>query len=104
MYAASLSQPSPMKLQSPEVPATRAEEEPTSEGRVDPRKGGVVLIIDDNPTVRRQIRQTLQSTQEFERFLEADNGLVGFKMLVEHRPDVVLCDLIMPVADGMKFL
>jgi diguanylate cyclase (GGDEF)-like protein len=35
---------------------------------------------------------------------EAEDGIQGFKQLVEHRPDVVVCDLVMPVADGMKFL
>jgi diguanylate cyclase (GGDEF)-like protein len=66
--------------------------------------GARVLIIDDSATVRDKIKETLQSTREFDRFLEADNGLTGFKLLVEHQPDVVICDLVMPISDGMKFL
>jgi diguanylate cyclase (GGDEF)-like protein len=64
----------------------------------------LVLIIDDSAVVRSQIKQTLQSTKEFNRFVEADNGLTGFKLMMEHQPDVVICDLVMPISDGMKFL
>src|SRR5260370_20373849 len=62
-----------------------------------PSMGAVVLIIDDSTTLRNQIKQTLQSTNEFDRFLEADNGLTWFKLMIEHQPDVVICDLVMPV-------
>ena len=37
-------------------------------------------------------------------FLEAENGLDGFKLLVDHHVDLVLCDLVMPRMDGFKFL
>lgn len=66
--------------------------------------GALVLIIDDSAVVRSQIKQTLQSTREFDRFVEADNGLTGFKLMLEHQPDVVICDLVMPVSDGLKLL
>jgi diguanylate cyclase (GGDEF)-like protein len=66
--------------------------------------GALVLIIDDSAAVRGQIKKTLQATSEFDRFVEADNGLSGFKLMIEHQPDVVLCDLVMPGSDGMKFL
>jgi two-component system cell cycle response regulator len=64
----------------------------------------VVLLVDDSPTIRNQIRSVLEGTGEFSRFLEADDGLQAFKSLAEHKPDVVVCDLVMPVFDGMKFL
>jgi diguanylate cyclase (GGDEF)-like protein len=66
--------------------------------------GALVLIIDDSATLRSQIKQTLQAMREVDRFLEADNGLTGFKLMVEHQPDVVICDLVMPISDGMKLL
>jgi len=66
--------------------------------------GASVLLIDDSPTIRSQIRLALQQIPEFESFLEAGDGLQGFKMLAEQQPDLVLCDLIMPVFDGLKFL
>ncbi len=64
----------------------------------------VMLLVDDSPTIRNQIRSVLEGTGEFSRFLEADDGLQAFKLLAEHKPDVVVCDLVMPVFDGMKFL
>jgi two-component system, cell cycle response regulator len=66
--------------------------------------GASVLLIDDSPTIRSQIRLALQQIREFETFIEAGDGLQGFKMLAEHQPDLVLCDLIMPIFDGLKFL
>jgi len=66
--------------------------------------GASVLLIDDSPTIRSQIRLALQQVREFETFVEAGDGLQGFKAMVEHQPDLVLCDLIMPVFDGLKFL
>jgi two-component system cell cycle response regulator len=63
-----------------------------------------VLIIDDSPTLRRQIRAVLERDGAFGEVLEAGDGLQGFKLLVDRRPDVVLCDLVMPGIDGAKFL
>jgi two-component system, cell cycle response regulator len=40
----------------------------------------------------------------FDEFIEAGDGLQAFKLLVERQPDLVVCDLIMPVFDGLKFL
>ncbi|HYO95784.1 MAG TPA: response regulator, partial [Polyangiaceae bacterium] len=66
--------------------------------------GALVLLVDDSPTIRSQIRLAMQQVFDFERFIEAGDGLQAFKLLVEHKPDLVICDLIMPVFDGMKFL
>jgi two-component system cell cycle response regulator len=64
----------------------------------------VALLVDDSPTIRNQIRGVLESIGEFERFLEADDGLQAFKLLCEQKPSIVLCDLVMPRFDGLKFL
>ncbi|GAB4445039.1 MAG: hypothetical protein Kow0031_27500 [Anaerolineae bacterium] len=36
--------------------------------------------------------------------LEADNGRQGLALLKSQRPDVVTCDISMPVMDGYQFL
>lgn len=64
----------------------------------------VVLLVEDSHAIRNQIRSVLEGLGDFEHFLEADDGLQAFKLLCEHKPDLVLCDLVMPVFDGMKFL
>lgn len=40
----------------------------------------------------------------FSKVLEAPDGLTGLKLMVEHKPDVIVCDLEMPVCDGVRFL
>jgi two-component system cell cycle response regulator len=66
--------------------------------------GARVLLIDDSVSLRSQLRSILDKALDAAEFLEANDGLQGFKLLSEHRPDVVLCDLVMPVFDGLKFL
>jgi diguanylate cyclase (GGDEF)-like protein len=64
----------------------------------------VVLLVDDSHTIRNQIKSVLEGLGDFDRFLEAEDGLQAFKLMCEQKPDLVLCDLVMPVFDGMKFL
>jgi two-component system cell cycle response regulator len=63
-----------------------------------------ILIVDDSRSVREEIRKTLQSAQVEADFFEAENGLDGFKCLIDNGLDLVLCDLVMPQMDGLKFL
>ncbi len=63
-----------------------------------------ILIIDDNRTIRQQIRETLSGTELFGTFLEAGDGIEGFKTLLSEQIDIILCDLEMPGMDGYKFL
>ncbi len=64
-----------------------------------------ILIIDDSETVREQIVQTLKSVSLADNYLQAQDGIEGFKILIEKPTiDLVLCDLEMPRMDGFKFL
>jgi len=66
--------------------------------------GARILLVDDSPAIRKQIRAALEGGMAIDQLFEAEDGIQGFKLLAEHRPDVVVCDLVMPVADGLKFL
>jgi len=64
----------------------------------------LVLVVDDSPSIRAQIKSVLQQVEGFDEFIEAGDGLQAFKLMVDRHPDLVVCDLIMPVFDGLKFL
>jgi diguanylate cyclase (GGDEF)-like protein len=63
-----------------------------------------ILIVDDSKAVREEIKAALRAERPGLSFLEAENGLDGFKLLVDHHVDLILCDLVMPRMDGFKFL
>jgi len=59
-----------------------------------------ILIVDDNAELRQFIRTLLDSTYNV---LEADNGQVAFQQVVDNQPDLIVCDIMMPVMDGLEF-
>ena len=63
---------------------------------------GGILIVEDNEAARATIRTMLVADGWDVR--EAENGRDGLRRVVEHRPEVVLLDLNMPVMDGFDFL
>ena len=61
-----------------------------------------VLVIDDEPEVRRLIQRVLQKMDH--EVLEAEDG-AGVMQLIRHeRPDLVLLDIHMPKLDGIAAL
>ena len=60
----------------------------------------LVLAIDDEPGVLRLIKLEL-SSQGF-RVVTADSGETGVRLEEEHRPDIVLLDVMMPEVDGFE--
>jgi DNA-binding NarL/FixJ family response regulator len=62
---------------------------------------GRVLIADDNPVVRKTLRQLLEDAGASE-VIDAENGQSALSRAIEVRPDVVILDLAMPVMDGLS--
>jgi len=62
----------------------------------------LVLVIDDDPTIRDMLVRTL--TRAGWHTAEAENGAVGLDNLRTQRPDVIVLDLMMPVMGGFEFL
>ena len=60
----------------------------------------LVLIIEDNPDMNAYIVSCLES--QF-RTAVAFNGEEGLALAQKLKPDVVICDLMMPVMDGIEF-
>ncbi len=60
-----------------------------------------VLIADDSPDFRQMLRRRLDRDDRFTVVAEAANGREAVDLTVEHRPDVSVVDLGMPVMDGL---
>ncbi len=61
-----------------------------------------ILIVDDVPQVRQDLRTLLPLAGEIEVVGVAINGLDAVRKAETLRPDVVLMDLEMPVLDGYE--
>jgi len=57
-----------------------------------------VLLIDDDAVCRLPAAEMLRRSGW--RVLEAADGNEGVEMAIAHRPDVILCDLLMPRSNG----
>ena len=62
-------------------------------------KGAKVLVVEDNDEVRSYIADLLG---EWYEVIEAANGQVGYELTIEHKPNVVISDVMMPVMDGFE--
>lgn len=63
---------------------------------------GKILIIDDERSIRRALREIL----EFESFEvhEAEHGKEGLEKAIATQYDIIFCDIKMPEMDGMEVL
>jgi len=61
-----------------------------------------VAIADDSAAVRMSLRSMLKLDPRLTLVAEAENGSAAIAMVEEHRPDVVLIDITMPVLDGIE--
>ena len=62
-----------------------------------------VVVIDDNPDDLRLLRRYLESSREY-RVIAAESGRAGLKAIYEHRPELIVLDLMMPDMDGFSVL
>jgi two-component system sensor histidine kinase/response regulator len=57
-----------------------------------------ILVIEDQGQMRKNLVTILQM-ENFE-VLSAENGRQGIELAKKHRPDLILCDVMMPKLDG----
>ena len=67
-----------------------------------PDGGGHALVVDDDESIRLLFRRALND--DGWTVAEAANGAEALARVGEHRPNIVLLDLMMPVMDGFDFL
>ena len=61
-----------------------------------------ILIIEDEELIRVNIKELLE-VEDFEVW-EAENGAVGINLAQEQQPDLILCDVMMPIVNGYEVL
>src|SRR5687767_888331 len=61
-----------------------------------------ILLIDDEPDILLMLRMSFED--EGHEVVMAADGRMGLERLAEHRPDVVVLDMMMPVVDGWGVL
>jgi CheY-like chemotaxis protein len=62
-----------------------------------------ILIVDDDPTFRAMLRRILVRSAGY-RIVEAQHAEEAIAAIERHRPDLVVSDIFMPVADGFELL
>jgi len=59
-----------------------------------------ILVIEDDANIRESLVELLEM-KSF-TLLSADNGIDGLKLAQEQRPDLILCDVMMPGMNGYE--
>jgi two-component system, chemotaxis family, chemotaxis protein CheY len=63
------------------------------------------LIIDDSSVMRKIVERSLrQAGIDLTQVLEAGNGAEALGVLQTNQVDLILCDINMPVMDGLEFI
>lgn len=61
-----------------------------------------VLVVDDNPQVRKLICELFTREADFQVCGEADNGRDGVDKALAWEPDLIVTDLSMPLMNGLE--
>jgi len=62
--------------------------------------GAVILVIEDDPAIRLGLKKSLGF--EGYKVLEAADGERGLEMVFQHRPDLVVLDIMLPRLNGYE--
>lgn len=61
-----------------------------------------ILLIEDNPEIRENTAEILELANY--NVITAENGKVGIEKAMEEKPDLIICDIMMPILDGYGVL
>ena len=59
-----------------------------------------ILLIEDRTEIRENTAEILEL--EGYRVIQAENGQRGLELIAQQHPDVILCDIMMPVKNGYE--
>lgn len=63
-----------------------------------------VILIEDEPYSRAELRHLLSNEERIEIVAEADSGEKGLEMILVHEPDVIFVDINMPQMTGVQLV
>jgi DNA-binding NarL/FixJ family response regulator len=61
-----------------------------------------VLLADDHTVIRQRVRRLLEERPDWEVVAEAGNGQEAVRLAEEHKPDVAIVDVAMPLLNGIE--
>lgn len=61
-----------------------------------------IIIIDDHQLFREGVKRILDFEDTFEVVAEGDDGSEALRLYENHRPDIVLMDINMPIKSGIE--
>lgn len=61
-----------------------------------------ILVVEDDDVERELVKMTLE--RQGYAVDTAEDGIVGYELAVEHRPDLIVSDIQMPAADGVHLV
>lgn len=61
-----------------------------------------ILLADDHEMVRIGVAAYLQAQPDMDVVAEASNGQEAVSLALEHKPDVILMDMVMPILTGAE--
>ena len=64
------------------------------------KDSSTLLIVEDNADMRSYMRESLEANY---KIIEAKNGEEGILQSLEHSPDMIVSDVMMPKMDGFQF-
>ncbi|HYE10227.1 MAG TPA: response regulator [Patescibacteria group bacterium] len=62
------------------------------------------IVIDDDITVRSVLTSIIELYNLGEVCAEAADGLLGEELILRHKPDIVMIDLLLPLQDGISII
>jgi DNA-binding NarL/FixJ family response regulator len=61
-----------------------------------------VLVVDDHVVVRRGIQAMLEGRTDFLICAEANSGREGVDLAIQHKPDIAVVDVSLPILNGIE--
>ena len=63
-------------------------------------RAGPVLVVEDSPTMRRQLQELLQDAGY--ETITANDGEIAIELIEQHHPEVVILDIVLPKKNGYQ--